>query len=205
MEDLQDTLRDQQDLSDDSFSELQDRLNPNRPQQGQQGQPGQMQQGQQGQQGQPQGQGQGQQGQTSPDGQAQNGQQPGADGQQPGAQLALDLLGGERVVLLAPRPHREGLAGHPGAKVSRGLIQQVGEIPAADAVDLREGVEPKQPGQDAAHHLGRWGRDEGPRPGVFDPAVHPVELEALAQVVEHPPGHSPPHGPRLERQLAISE
>ena len=51
MEGLQDTLRDQQDLADDAFRELQDRLNPGRPQQGQgQGQ---------GQDGQPQGEGQG--------------------------------------------------------------------------------------------------------------------------------------------------
>ena len=65
MEGLQDTLRDQQDLADDAFRELQDRLNPGRPQQGQQQgqQPGQ-QQGQQdgqgqGENGQPQGEGEG--------------------------------------------------------------------------------------------------------------------------------------------------
>jgi len=85
MEGLQDTLRDQQELSDDAFRELQDRLNPNRPQQGQQGQQGEMQEGQQGQQGQ-QGEqpGQGQQGQPAPDGQAENGDQPGPDGSQQG-------------------------------------------------------------------------------------------------------------------------
>jgi uncharacterized protein (TIGR02302 family) len=71
MEGLQDTLRDQQQLSDDAFRELQDRLNPGRPQQGQP-------QGQQG------GQPGGQPGQDSPDGQAQNGQQPGTQ-QEPGA------------------------------------------------------------------------------------------------------------------------
>ena len=49
MEGLQDTLRDQQDLSDDAFRELQDRLNPGRPQPNQPGQQGQ--QGQQGEQG----------------------------------------------------------------------------------------------------------------------------------------------------------
>ncbi|MCT4683917.1 MAG: DUF4175 domain-containing protein [Roseicyclus sp.] len=80
MEGLQDTLRNQQDLSDDAFRELQDRLNPGRPQPGQQ--PGQ--QGQQGQQpGQPGQQGQGQQGQQqpgsggrdgAPEGQAQGGE-----------------------------------------------------------------------------------------------------------------------------------
>ena len=82
MEGLQDTLRDQQDLSDDAFRELQDRLNPNRPQQGEPGQqPGQPQAGQPGQQGQPQGQGQ--PGQQMPEGQAESGQQPGSE-QQPG-------------------------------------------------------------------------------------------------------------------------
>ncbi len=52
MEGLQDTLRDQQQLSDDAFRDLQDQLNPGRPQQGQPGQPGQ--QGQQPGQDQPQ-------------------------------------------------------------------------------------------------------------------------------------------------------
>ncbi|MBF9044475.1 DUF4175 family protein [Rhodobacterales bacterium HKCCE4037] len=59
MEGLQDTLRGQQDLSDDSFQELQDQFNPNRPGQ-QSGQEGQAQQGNQpGQDGQNPGQGQG--------------------------------------------------------------------------------------------------------------------------------------------------
>jgi len=77
MQDLADTLREQEDLSDDSFSELQDQFNPG--QQGEQ-QPGQQpgqQQGQQpGQQGQD-GQQPGQQGQ-----QGQQGDQPGQGGQQ---------------------------------------------------------------------------------------------------------------------------
>ena len=82
MEDLEDTLREQEDLSDDSFRELQDRSNPGQQgqqegQQGQQGQqPGQQQgQGQQGQQ-----QGQGQPGQQQ--GQGQQGQEQGQSGQQ---------------------------------------------------------------------------------------------------------------------------
>lgn len=59
MEGLQDTLRGQQDLSDDSFQELQDQFNPNRP--GQQGnQTGEAPEGNQpGQQGQNPGEGQG--------------------------------------------------------------------------------------------------------------------------------------------------
>ncbi len=71
MEDLSETLRDQQELSDDAFRNLQDQFNPG--QQGQQGQQGQG-QGQQGQgqgqsqegQGDQQGMGQGDQGQTRP-------------------------------------------------------------------------------------------------------------------------------------------
>ncbi len=78
MEGLQDTLRDQQDLSDDAFRELQDRLNPGRPQPGQQpgqqAQPGQQPGQQQGQPGEQPGQ---QQGQGQPQGQ----QQPGGGGQ----------------------------------------------------------------------------------------------------------------------------
>jgi uncharacterized protein (TIGR02302 family) len=70
MQDLADTLREQEDLSDDSFSDLQEQFNPGQP--GQQPQPGQ--QGQEGEQGQQPGQSQGQQG--------QNGQQPGQGGQQ---------------------------------------------------------------------------------------------------------------------------
>lgn len=66
MEGLQDTLRDQQELSDDAFRELQDRLNPNRPQPGQPGQQGEGQQGQE----------------PGPEGQAQGGEQPGGQQQQ---------------------------------------------------------------------------------------------------------------------------
>ncbi|MEL6532282.1 MAG: DUF4175 domain-containing protein [Pseudomonadota bacterium] len=92
MEGLQDTLRDQQDLSDDSFQELQEQFGnrqpPNQPgQQSQPGQPGQQgqQQGQQAQNGQPQGQ-PGQQGQPQGQAQAQGGPQvPGeTDGGQTG-------------------------------------------------------------------------------------------------------------------------
>lgn len=80
LEDLEDTLREQEDLSDDAFRELQDRSNPDR----QQGQDGQ-QDGQQGQQPGQQ-QGQGQQGQ-------QNGQQPGQQGQSPNQQGEDDQQG----------------------------------------------------------------------------------------------------------------
>jgi uncharacterized protein (TIGR02302 family) len=77
MQDLAETLRDQQDLSDDAFRDLQEGFNEG--QQGQpeqQGQPGQ-QQGQQGQGGEQSGQ----QGQNGQQGQGQDGQ-PGQGGQQ---------------------------------------------------------------------------------------------------------------------------
>ncbi len=71
MQDLQNTLRDQQGLSDQAFRDLQDRFNP--PQSGQQpGQPGQDGQPQPGQQ---------QPGQQGQNGQQQPGQQPGQQGQ----------------------------------------------------------------------------------------------------------------------------
>ncbi|MEM9320037.1 MAG: TIGR02302 family protein [Pseudomonadota bacterium] len=87
MEGLQDTLRGQQDLSDDSFRELQDQFNPNRQQgQNQQGQnqPGQPGQGQQGGGG---------NGETGSDGQAESGT--GQGGENDGRSLAerqQDLL-----------------------------------------------------------------------------------------------------------------
>jgi uncharacterized protein (TIGR02302 family) len=75
MQDLADTLRDQEELSDDSFSDLQDQFNPS--DQGQQ----QQQPGQQGQQGQEQGQqGEGQRS-GEPQGQGQPGQNGGQENQ----------------------------------------------------------------------------------------------------------------------------
>ncbi len=87
MQDLAETLRDQEQLSDDAFRDLQEQFNPGQGQQGQQqqpGQPGPQGQGQQGQgqqPGQPQGQ-QGQQGgQDGQDGQQGQGQGVGDDAQ----------------------------------------------------------------------------------------------------------------------------
>ncbi len=75
MQDLADTLRDQEELSDDSFSDLQEQFNPS--DQGQQ----QQQPGQQGQQGQEQGQqGEGQRS-GEPQGQGQQGQNGGQENQ----------------------------------------------------------------------------------------------------------------------------
>lgn len=78
MEDLSDTLREQQELSDEAFRQLQDQFNNRQPGQQQQGQQQGDQQGQQGEQGQ-QGQGNpsGQQGQQDGQGQQGEGEQSG--------------------------------------------------------------------------------------------------------------------------------
>ncbi|WP_375260992.1 TIGR02302 family protein [Palleronia sp.] len=83
MEGLQDTLRDQQELSDDSFRDMQEGQQPGQQgQQGQEGRPSQQGQGQQGSRGQGQ-QGQGQQpGQGQGTEQGQGGEQSLADRQQ---------------------------------------------------------------------------------------------------------------------------
>ena len=76
MEGLSETLRDQQELSDEAFRDLQEQFNPGQPgqgqQQGQQQGQGQQGQGQPGQQQGQQGQGQGQPGQQGQDGQGQS-------------------------------------------------------------------------------------------------------------------------------------
>jgi uncharacterized protein (TIGR02302 family) len=86
MEGLADTLRQQQELSDDTFGDLQEQFGTN---------PGQQQPGQQGQDGE-------QQGQNGQDGQDGDGQRPGSGGRNPGQTLAerqqalRDLLEGQR-------------------------------------------------------------------------------------------------------------
>lgn len=92
MDELSDTLRDQQELSDDAFRDLQERFNPDMQQpqggQGQQGQQnnGQNQPGQQGNQGEQQGQGQ--------QGQSQGGQNSSPEGR--GQQQGMGPSDGER-------------------------------------------------------------------------------------------------------------
>ncbi len=102
MEGLQDTLRNQQDLSDDAFRELQERFNQGRPQGGQNPQQGQGgQQGQRPRQGQGNQQGQGDQAQNGQG--EQGGQQQGPDGTQPGqgqgGENGDDAFGGEGLSL----------------------------------------------------------------------------------------------------------
>ena len=133
MDQLRDQLREQQDLSDEAFRELQEQFGSNG-EPGQQGQPGQPGQGQQpGQPGQP---GQGQQGQGEP-GQNQPGQgQPG----QPGDGQRADGPGAEpdaRSLAERQRALREGLEtlrdGLPGAGTEAGDA-------AREALDRAEGA-----------------------------------------------------------------
>ena len=127
MEGLQQTLRDQQNLSDDSFQGLQGQQ-PGEGQQGQ-GQQGQMGQGQPGQQG--QGQGQGQMGQGQPGGQ---GQQPGAGADQPG--LGEQLADRQRQLRRELERQREGLPGAgEGAESARRSLDEAGR-----AMDDAEGA-----------------------------------------------------------------
>lgn len=120
MEGLQDTLRDQQDLSDDAFRDLQDQLNPNRPQPGQQ--PGQTPGPQPGQ---------------------EPGQEPGQDGQADG-----DGQGGENGEGLSLAERQEALrrllqqqqSGLPGAGTEAGdeALRQLDQ--AGRAMEDAEGM-----------------------------------------------------------------
>ncbi|MEL7114832.1 MAG: TIGR02302 family protein [Pseudomonadota bacterium] len=154
MQDLADTLREQQGLSDETFGDLQDQFN----QQGQQ--PGQ-QPGQQGeQQGQQQGQGQngqqpgqlpGQQPGQQPgqgqefgqgQGQGQNGMpQPGQNGQQPGQGLSQESLADRQQALRDELNRQEGNlpgAGTPEGDAARDALGRAGRA-MDDAEDaLRE-------------------------------------------------------------------
>lgn len=147
MQDLADTLREQEDLSDDSFSDLQDRFNP-----GEQGQQGQ-QPGQQGQQGQEPGQQQGQQGNDGSDpnqgGQQGQGQGVGEDSQS--GEERGDGAGGEgdqrslaerqqalREELQRQRDGLPDLGGESGETARRSLERAEGAMEGAEDA-LREG------------------------------------------------------------------
>ena len=141
MQDLSDTLREQEELSDDAFSDLQDQFNPSEPgqQQGQQGQnPGQ-QQGQQGQDNGQQGQ-DGQQGQGQGVGEdAQNGQQSdsGAGGEGDPRSLA-ERQEALRDELQRQREGLPNLPGETGEIARRSLERAEGAMEGAEDA-LREG------------------------------------------------------------------
>ena len=134
MEGLAETLREQQELSDEAFRDLQEQFNPGQQgqQQGQQGQ----QQGQQGQQGegqQPGQQGQGRNGeQQFGQGQGQ-GQQPGQPG--PGQGLEEDLADRQRALRQELRRQTENL---PGAGTPEGDSARENLGRAGDAMDGAE-------------------------------------------------------------------
>ena len=114
MDQLRDQLREQQDLSDEAFRDLQDQFGSNgQPgQQGQGQQPGQPGQGQPGQ-GQP---GQGQPGQGQP-GDGQRAEEPGANGGQGGTPDARSLAERQRALREGLETLRDGL---PGAGTEAG-------------------------------------------------------------------------------------
>lgn len=144
MNDLAETLRDQQELSDDAFRDLQDQFNPGQQgQQGQQGQPGQSQQGQ----GQGQGLGQGQQPGQSQQGQGQ-GQQPGqgqgqgqGSGSGEGQSLEDNLAERQRALrdeLNRQRNNLPGAGTEPGESARQSLRRAEDAMEGAEGA-LREG------------------------------------------------------------------
>jgi uncharacterized protein (TIGR02302 family) len=167
MEGLQDTLRGQQELSDDAFRDLQEQFNQGRnqpgqnPQQGQQ--PGQ-QPGQQGQPGgpgqQPQGQRPGQQpGQGAQNGPQGQGEQPGPEGQTPG-----EGQGGDGGMSLAER--QEALR--------RMLEDQAGRLPGAGTEE----------GDNALRRLDQAGRAMEEAEGLLERGELADALDAQSEALE---------------------
>jgi uncharacterized protein (TIGR02302 family) len=132
MDELAETLRDQQGLSDDAFRDLQERFNPGQP-----GQPGENQPGQQGQ-GEGLGQSGGQQGQQSdqgPGGEGQPGQEQGEDG---AGQSLADRQQALRDELRRQQDNLPGVGGEAGEAARRSLDQAEGAMDGAEQA-LREG------------------------------------------------------------------
>ncbi|MHA7874801.1 TIGR02302 family protein [Roseivivax sp.] len=132
MEGLGETLREQQDLSDQAFRDLQDQFNPGQQRQGQEGQQGQDgQQGQQGQQpGQP-GQGRGQEpGQQNGQGQGQ-GQEQGQQGQGGEGQSLEESLADRQRALRQELNRQRGSLPGQGTEAGRR---------AGEALDRAEGA-----------------------------------------------------------------
>ncbi len=150
MQDLAETLRDQEELSDDAFRDLQEQTNPGNQdgeQQGQDGQPGQQgQEGEQGQQQGQQGQQQGQQGQEGQQGEGQSFGQDGQAGQQQGngqgGEGAEDSLSDrQRALREELQRQRNGLPnldGDAGDIARRSLDRAEGAMEGAEEA-LREG------------------------------------------------------------------
>ncbi|WP_306133550.1 TIGR02302 family protein [Roseivivax marinus] len=194
MEGLAETLRDQQELSDQAFRDLQEQFNPGQQRQGEQGQQGQ-QQGQQGQQGQQPGQqGQGRaEGQQQGQGQGQGqGQQQGQQGQGGERSLEEDLAGRQgqlRDELNRQRQNMPGGDSEAGQRAEEALDRAEGamdgaeealrENDLAEAIDrqseameaLRDGMRnlgeqmAEQQGQQPGQQQGQQGMAQGQDPG----------------------------------------
>ncbi|SFR58632.1 TIGR02302 family protein [Yoonia tamlensis] len=147
MQDLADTLREQEELSDDAFRELQEQFNPSP--QGQQGQqPQQGQQGEQGQDGTDPGDQQGGQGQEQ--GEAGSGREPGEDGQggqgsQPDSRSLADRQQALRDELQRQRDGLPNLNGEAGEIARQSLEQAEGAMDGAEEAlrngDLAEAID----------------------------------------------------------------
>ncbi|ETX27661.1 TIGR02302 family protein [Roseivivax isoporae] len=134
MEGLAETLREQQELSDQAFRDFQEQFDPGQQRQGQQGE--------QGQQGQPQGQQQGRgQGQAQGQGQGQSEQQPGQQGEG-GQQQSLedslaDRQGALRNELNRQRQNLPGAGSEAGDRAAEALDRAEGAMDGAEDA-LRE-------------------------------------------------------------------
>ena len=166
MEELADTLRDQQQLNDEAFRDLQEQFNPGRGEQdGNQPQPGQ---GQQGEQGQDQGSGQpleggegGQEGQTGeglgqgdrPEGGAQSGEGAGGEGQGGTEQSLADRQDALRRGLEQLRSRLPSLPGESGEEARRALEQAEDAMNDAENAlrdgDLAEAIDRQAEAMDA--------------------------------------------------------
>ncbi len=179
MEDLADTLREQEELSDDSFSDLQEQFNPGQPgQQGEQGQQGQQpgqQQGQQGQDGDQPGQG-GQQGQGKGVGEeGQDGQQSGSGaGGEGDPQSLAERQQALREELQRQRDSLPNLGGESGETARRSLDRAEGAMEGAEQAlrdgDLPEAIDRQAEAMDALRNgmreLGRaMAENQGTQPG----------------------------------------
>lgn len=200
MEDLSETLRDQQDLSDEAFRDLQEQFNGRQPGQQQQ-QPGQQpgEQGEQGQEGQQQGQGLGQggdpqDGQTGDNGQGGEGDE--GQGRDPAETLA-DRQQALRDELERQQGNLPGMDGEAAEAARRALERAEGAMDGAEdalrggrmaeAIDrqaeamdaLREGL--RNLGQALAENEGQQDPGEGQAEGQAQGRVEPARRDPLGR------------------------
>lgn len=169
MEGLRDTLRDQQDLSDDSFRELQDQFNPGRPN-NQQGQG----------QGEPQNSpGQSGGGQDGPDGQAEGGGQGGENDGRSLAERQQDLLR----QLQEQAENLPGLGTEPGEEAQR-LLDEAGRAmdragEALEGGDLPQALDNQSQAMEALREgMGELGRALAQEQGLEEPGQGQARTES---------------------------